>query len=431
MKSYQEAVDYLFKRLPMFQRSGGAAYKSGLGNAWALSEALGAPQNKFKSIHIAGTNGKGSTSHILAACLQSLGLKVGLYTSPHLRSFTERMRINGQPISQDKVLTYVNHFQPIIEQMDASFFEVTTFMAFQYFADEQVDIAVVETGMGGRLDTTNVIDPLACIITNIGSDHAQFLGDTPQKIAREKAGIIKPSRPVYIGKLQEETVDVFRSTAEIKNAPIKWAQDCITIDGNSDCWELTTDRLKFKFTPDLKGPHQLENYRSALSLLCSEPIFTPMNLERLKHGLENVAVLSGLRGRWQKLGSHPTIIADTGHNEEAIKLNMAHLPKAEIKHFVLGFVTDKDVKKMIALFPREGAWFYFCTPQVPRGMSISQIADITAELKLNASFHPSVTDAYLTAKSKANTQDLIYVGGSTFVVAEIDEINDANVALSY
>jgi dihydrofolate synthase / folylpolyglutamate synthase len=431
--TYQETLDYLFNSLPMFQRVGASAYKSDLSNTIALCLHLGNPERKFKSIHVAGTNGKGSTSHTLAAIFQSAGYKTGLYTSPHLKSFTERIRIDGEEITEDSVVRFVAENKDCLDDLKPSFFEMTVGMAFWYFAKQKVDIAVIEVGMGGRLDSTNVITPELSIITNIGYDHMQFLGNTLPEIAGEKAGIIKPQIPVIISQTQDETTAVFLDKARQMNAPIVFAEESYGVKrlrdkrsgdqilaefevsgrGKSEIFEfgLLGNYQKYNLPGILKAVDQLRNQGWKLSE------------EAVKIGLAEVVVLTGLKGRWQILGENPTIIADTGHNESGICEILVQLETYNYDKLwmVIGMVQDKDISKILALLPKD-ANYIFCNAQIPRAMPAAQLAEKAFSFGLKGQIIPNVNDALNFARKNAGSDDLIFVGGSTFVVAEIDEL---------
>ncbi|WP_435577598.1 bifunctional folylpolyglutamate synthase/dihydrofolate synthase [Gilvibacter sp.] len=389
----------------MYQRVGGAAYKIDLSNTRALCEHLGSPEQGFRSIHVAGTNGKGSCSHMLASVLMAAGYKVGLYTSPHLKDFRERIRINGEPIGKQAVVQFVAAHKAFFEQQQLSFFEMTVGMAFKYFKEEQVDIAVVEVGLGGRLDSTNVITPEVGIITNIGFDHMQFLGNTLASIAAEKAGIIKPGIPVVIGETTPETKKVFKTAAQDVGAPIFYAEDQPFSD----------------YTLDLKGDYQKQNSRTvllALEQLKKRGFNVPD--AAIKMGLSQVIKTTGLLGRWQQLGASPTIIADTAHNKEGLTIVLNQLKNSSYDqlHLVLGFVSDKKVADLVAMFP-ENARYYFCQAKIPRAMDAQELRTIFQAQERNGKVYSSVGRALGAAKRRASKTDLIYVGGSTFTVAEV------------
>ena len=403
--NYSETTQWLFSQLPLYQNVGKSAYKADLSQTLKLAKKLNYPEHKFKSIHVGGTNGKGSTAHMLASVLQEAGYKVGLYTSPHLKDYRERIRINGAMISENFVVDFVATHKSFFESNSLSFFEMSVGMAFAYFADEQVDIAVVEVGLGGRLDSTNILNPEVSVITNIGLDHTQFLGTTLEAIAGEKAGIIKPNTPIVIGETQLETEVVFRTKATKEQAPIYFADQ----------------RIETTPPTSLKGAYQIHNVRTVLQtieILHSGSFTIPT--KAMQQGLLKVTENTGLRGRWEVLGSFPTIICDTAHNREGLRLVFKQLlaEKFQRLHVVVGMVNDKDIPSLLELFPKE-AQYYFCKPNVPRGLEASQLAQIFTEHGFEGSIHPSVKDALKAAKQSASHDDLIYVGGSTFVVAEI------------
>ena len=386
---YRSALDYLYTSLPMFQRVGAAAYKADLVNTIKLCDALNNPQHKFKSIHIAGTNGKGSSSHMIAAILQSAGYKTGLYTSPHLKEFTERIKIDGAEIDQEYVVDFVNRIRPEIEKVQPSFFEITVAMAFDYFALHKVDFAVIETGLGGRLDSTNVIMPLVSLITNIGYDHMELLGDTLPKIATEKAGIIKPGVPVIISERQVEVETVFLTKAT-----------------------------------ELKGDYQRKNITGVLKTIdVLKDQGYKITDQHSKDGIENVIRLTGLKGRWQKLGESPLIICDTGHNAEGLVEVVQQIRSQKYKKlfFVLGMVGDKDISKALKLLPKE-AYYIFCRASIPRALDAHILSEKAKVEGLNGEVIPNVNQAIAFAKSKAEKVDFIFIGGSTFVVGEIENL---------
>lgn len=419
---YSSAIDWLFRQLPMFSRVGAAAYKPGLDTSLALDDFFGHPHRKFKNIHVGGTNGKGSVSHTLAAILQAQGYKVGLYTSPHLVDFRERIRVNGEMIPKEAVVEFVNRFRSCGYEGHPSFFELTMMMAFDWFAKAEVDYAVIEVGMGGRLDSTNIITPIGCVITNISKDHTQFLGDTLEKIAGEKAGIIKKGIPVVIGEAEGAVKEVFASKAGEVGAPIAFAEESGLLTDVSDL-----NRVKGAdgsiYCYDLKGDYQRKNIRtvfSAVEMLRSAGV--KISPEALKEGVENVSRLTGLAGRWMQLQEDPLVIADTGHNEAGLKYNMNQLsqllPRGARLHMVVGFVNDKDVDHILPLFPAD-ALYYVTQAQIPRAMPAEVLAGKCAGQGFALRLFPQVSDAYKAALEAAAPQDIIYVGGSTFVVADL------------
>ncbi|MBX2960280.1 MAG: bifunctional folylpolyglutamate synthase/dihydrofolate synthase [Flavobacteriales bacterium] len=402
--NYQQTLDYLFSQLPMFQRVGASAYKADLNNTIELCKLLHHPEKNFKSIHIAGTNGKGSTSHMLASILQEAGYKVGLYTSPHLKDFRERIKINGEMISEQEVVDFVIKHQSEFEQINLSFFEWTVGLAFDYFSKKQVDIAVIETGLGGRLDSTNVITPLVSVITNIGKDHTQFLGETLAKIASEKAGIIKENIPIIIGETQQETQQVFIDKALEKSAKIFFADKIITTNYESD----------------LKGIYQEKNKKTVLAAI-QQLMINGFSIaeENIKNGLLNVVKNTGLLGRWQILSENPLTICDTGHNEAGIKevLKQISLTKHNHLHFVFGAVNDKEIDSILSMLPKN-ATYYFCQAKIPRALDVNVLYTKAKEFELKGNPYDSVENAIKQAKANASANDFVFVGGSTFVVAE-------------
>ena len=403
--NYLETTNWLFSQLPLYQNVGKSAYKADLNKTLGLAKHLRNPENKFKSIHVGGTNGKGSTAHMLASVLQEASYKVGLYTSPHLKDFRERIRINGAVISENFVVDFVATNKSFFESNSLSFFEMSVCMAFDYFAQEQVDIAIIEVGLGGRLDSTNIIKPKVSVITNIGLDHTQFLGTKLEDIAREKAGIIKPDTPIVIGETQLETEIVFIDKATKEKSPLYFADQLIN--------EI--------YSTDLKGDYQMRNVRTVLQTIdvLNKAEFT-ISKEVVQRGLLKVSENTGLRGRWEVLGSSPKIICDTAHNREGLKLVFKQLLEEEFEklHLVLGMVNDKDIYSLLKLFP-VSAHYYFCKPNVTRGLGASQLADIFTENGFKGSIYSSVKNALNAAKKSASKGDIIYIGGSTFVVAEI------------
>lgn len=389
----------------MFQRVGKQAFKKDLSNTLKLAEHLEHPENKFKSIHVAGTNGKGSVSHMLASIFQSAGYKTGLYTSPHLRDFRERIRINGKMIPQEKVISFVEENQTFLGINRLSFFEMSVGMAFDYFANEKVDIAIIEVGMGGRLDSTNIIHPELSVITNIGLDHTAYLGDNLTEIAGEKAGIIKQAVPVVIGERHKKTVEVFKETAARMNAEILFAQD-------------------FKqpnYHTDLKGSYQKKNLRTVNTCLkVLKNLGWKLHEEAIINGLGNVKLLTGLQGRWDVIREKPKVICDTAHNAEGLKLVLKQLKKEKYfhLHFVLGVVNDKDLSKILPLFP-ENASYYFAKPDVPRGLEAEALEAEAKNAGLEGKSYSSVREAFLAAEENALDEDLIFIGGSNFTVAEL------------
>ncbi|MBT8304062.1 MAG: bifunctional folylpolyglutamate synthase/dihydrofolate synthase [Bacteroidia bacterium] len=403
--TYSDTISWMFSQLPMYQRQGKSAYKTDLTNTLKLAKHLNHPEKKFKSIHVAGTNGKGSTSHMLASILQESGYKVGLYTSPHLKDFRERIKINGKKISKQFVMGFVRRNESYLKAHSLSFFEMTVGMAFDYFANKKVDIGIIEVGLGGRLDSTNIILPEVSVITNIGLDHTQFLGDSIEKIAFEKAGIIKDNIPVVIGETQKQTTEIFKKTAKKKKSVIHWAdQEVVEI--------LNTD---------LKGTYQAKNIKTVLCTIneIRKKGFAIID-KNIRHGLINVVQNTGLLGRWQVIQERPKIICDMAHNKEGLRYTIAQLQAEtyEKLHVVIGFVNDKDIESLVDLFPRN-ADYYFCRPNIQRGMDAKKLCAVFNDKGYEGTVHDSVELAMKKAKEMANENDVIYVGGSTFVVAEV------------
>lgn len=389
----------------MYQRQGSTAFKKDLTNIRAFSDRLGRPELRFESVHVAGTNGKGSVSHMIASVLQAAGYKTGLYTSPHLKDFRERIRVNGKPISREAVVQFIDLHKAFLERQKLSFFELTVGMAFDHFAREQVDIAIIEVGLGGRLDSTNIVTPLVSVITNIGYDHMQFLGNSLPEIAAEKGGIIKPKVPVVIGETQEEVAHVFQDLARERQAAVYFA-----------------DQLSFKkYESDLKGAYQVKNMITVQQTI---RLLNDMNFkiedDDLREGLKNVTKNTGLKGRWQVLQSHPKTICDTAHNKEGLQMVMNQLKQESYKklHVVLGVVNDKDLDSVLGYFPKEAA-YYFCRPDIPRGLDATTLMQKANDFDLKGKAYKSVEEAYAAAVQKADKEDLIFAGGSTFVVAEL------------
>jgi dihydrofolate synthase/folylpolyglutamate synthase len=429
--NYQQTIDYLYQHLPMFSRIGAIAYKKDLHNTIALCNALDNPQTKFKTIHIAGTNGKGSTSHMLAAVLQQAGYKTGLYTSPHLKDFRERIKINGQMISKDFVVEFVANTKNLSETIEPSFFELTVAMAFDYFAKQQVDIAIIETGLGGRLDSTNIITPLLSVITNIGYDHMNILGNTLTEIATEKAGITKPNIPVVIGEYLTETKNIFINTATTCNAPIYFVQDeyvVSNIKATAKALHCSVTNIKHaiteNFTLDLNGLYQTKNL---CTVLCSLGIimqqgFTIKN-EDEKIALANTKKITGLHGRWDVIAQHPTIVLDVAHNEDGMQQVINQLKDDSYTqvnfHFVVGMVKDKEVSKVLSLLPTS-ANYYFTNAHIPRAMPAIELQNKAAEFNLKGNCFDDVNKAISAAKQNALATDIIIVCGSVFLVGEVN-----------
>ena len=404
--TYHETLDYLYQQLPMYQRIGKAAYKADLQSTIDLMKLLDAPEKGFKSIHVAGTNGKGSTSHLVASIFQEAGYKTGLYTSPHLIDFRERIKINGEMIPEERVTQFVESKKAAFSEMDLSFFEWSVGLAFDYFRSESVDIAIVEVGMGGRLDSTNVLTPELSIITNIGSDHSQYLGDTVGKIAQEKAGIIKKNVPVVIGRSQRETEGIFRKISLHQDAPIIFADHHFPDE--------------FPRSP-LKGNYQKENFQTTL-VAAQHLKQQGWNLteEHISNGFENVVKNTNLRGRWETLQESPKVICDVAHNVEGLTIIMDQLqamPRHEL-HLVLGFVNDKNVSDILTLIPKD-AILYLCEPSIPRALRIDKLVQLASDCDLKHTSYNDVASAVDAAQSASIAQDVIFVGGSTFVVADL------------
>ncbi|ALJ06135.1 tetrahydrofolate synthase [Pseudalgibacter alginicilyticus] len=403
--TYQETVNWMFSQLPMYQRDGSSAFKKDLTNTLKLTEHLNFPERNFKSVHVAGTNGKGSTSHMLASVLQEAGYKVGLYTSPHLKDFRERIKINGTDVSEAFVVDFIKHNKFFLEANTLSFFEMTVGMAFDYFSKEKVDIAIVEVGLGGRLDSTNIITPEVSVITNIGFDHIQFLGNTLEAIAFEKGGIIKSNIPVVIGETQDETKSVFETLADKHYSEIIFADT----------------KIKKEYKSDLIGSYQLKNTKTVvqtIKILRNKGF--EISEDNLVNGLLQVVKNTNLKGRWQTLHENPKVICDTGHNREGLSYVMNQLLNEVFDnlHIVFGVVNDKDLSRIVDLLPKNAS-YYFCKPNISRGLDAELLKDYFNSLGLKGDSYNSVNEAYKTALLSANTNDFIFVGGSTFVVAEI------------
>lgn len=426
---YQQTLDFLYGQLPMFQRVGAAALKFNLDNIIKLMAALGNPHLKVKTIHVAGTNGKGSSSHMLASVLQEAGYKTGLHTSPHLKSFTERIRINGQEIEQEAVVSFVRTTMPLIEQIKPSFFEITFAMAMHYFAEVKVDIAIIEVGMGGRLDSTNIIHPQICLITNISMDHQQFLGNTLAEIAGEKAGIMKDGVPTVIAQTQPEIKHVFEEKAQSLGITLRFADSLYHLEHAADNRINVVKKdegIKYEgLQLDLKGQYQFANLIGVLAVL--EELHTVgygnINDVAVAQGLANVVKNTGLKGRWQVMKAKPMVIADTGHNLAGVENNMHHLASLEFNklHIVWGMVQDKDPHGVLKLLPKTAS-YYFVQATVPRAMDAHKLKKLAATKGLIGEVYESVNAGYNDAVNKAAEEDLIFVGGSTFVVAELDDL---------
>lgn len=429
--TYEQTIAYLYEKLPVFHRIGKVAFKADLNNTIALCEHLDNPHQKFKSIHVAGTNGKGSTSHFLAAIFQSAGYKTGLYTSPHLKSFTERIRINGEPIPESEVVEFVESNQNFIETLAPSFFELSVGMAFDYFAKEEVDIAIIEVGLGGRLDSTNIITPILSVITNISFDHTDILGDTLPKIAFEKAGIIKQQIPVVISERNSETSTVFIDKAKAENAPIYFASDEYKVNAfelNENSIDLEIIRIQDKcllnINSQLMGNYQSKNIMGVLKAIdLVVQMGYLINADSIENGFAKVIDLTDLKGRWQTLSKYPTVLCDTAHNVGGIAQVLENLEKVNYNKLwmILGFVSDKDISTILNLLPK-AANYIFCQADIPRALSADDLLKKAQNYNLEGIAITDVNIAIDYAKSMANLDDFIYVGGSTFVVAEINNL---------
>ena len=407
--NYQETTEYLFNSTPVFEKIGAKAYKPGLQTTHELDEHFGHPHRHYKTIHIAGTNGKGSCSHTIAAILQSQGYKVGLYTSPHLVDFRERIRVNGECLPEQYVIDFVEENRAFFEPLHPSFFELTTAMAFKYFAEQKVDYAVIEVGLGGRLDCTNIITPVLSVITNISFDHTQFLGNTLAEIAGEKAGIIKPDVPVVIGEYIEETRPVFEKVAGERHSPILFAQD---------------EDTAMEVDMELKGSYQERNRKTILAALNVLRQTMTISDEAIRNGFGHVCELTGLRGRWEKLGEAPLVICDTGHNLAGWKYLATQINDvdAQVKHIVFGMVDDKDVEHVLQLLRdklKNGVKFYWTQPSTKRAIPVEKLRDTALKYNLHGEMYHSVKEAYMTAKANAKNDDFVFVGGSSYVVADL------------
>ena len=421
--TYDETVTYLFNCAPPFQQVGGAAYKEGLSTTIALDNHLGNPHRKFRTIHVAGTNGKGSTSHTLAAILQESGYKVGLYTSPHLIDFRERMRVNGTPASKEYVTDFVERHRAFFEPLQPSFFELTTAMAFNYFAEQNVDVAIIEVGLGGRLDCTNIITPELCIITNISPDHTQFLGNTLQEIASEKAGIIKNGIPVVIGETTTETKEVFARKAKESNAPIIFAEEeaLLTAAIPMENGYRYSSTIFGDFCGELGGDYQQKNTNtllSAINILCNSGF--AITEESLRKGFTNVCKLTGLMGRWQKMQDNPRVVCDAGHNIGGIKYITEQLARVDCRELriVFGMVNDKDITIVLKMMPKN-AEYYFTQASIKRAMPADDLKNMAERFGLMGNSHPNVKEALEAALSDSSDDDFIFVGGSCFIVADL------------
>lgn len=404
--NYKETLDWMFNKLPLYQTQGATAYRKDITNTVMLAKHLGNPEQQLKCIHVAGTNGKGSTSHLLASVLQEAGYKVGLYTSPHLKDYRERILINGKPISETYVCEFINKNKSFFEANELSFFEMSVGLAFEYFVKEKTDINIIEVGMGGRLDSTNIITPLISVITNIGLDHTQFLGNTLEAIAFEKAGIIKPKIPVVVGEYVTETKPVFLNKATETNSEIYFASELI----------------HETYPSELLGDYQIHNKKTVLQTIkvLQEKQLLSVDEEAIKRGFLNVVKNTHVQGRWQQLGENPKVICDTAHNAHGLSIVLNQLKKEQFEklHIVIGVVNDKNLEDILPLFPKN-AIYYFCRPNIPRGLDAEILKTKATEFGLIGEIYNSVSIAYQKAKENVSPKDFIYIGGSTFVVAEI------------
>ncbi len=432
--NFQETVQYLYTSLPVFQHSGGAAYKPGLQTISELDVIMGSPHNRYATIHIAGTNGKGSVSHMLAAALQQSGYKTGLFTSPHLIDFRERIKVNGEMITESYVVEFVERYKSTFEKIQPSFFEVTTAMAFEYFAYNQVDIAIIETGMGGRLDATNIITPVMSIITNVSFDHTQFLGKQLTDIAFEKAGIIKTHVPVVIGETLPESKPVFQAKAKELNCPITFADEEIVVtqtgQNNEGQWmDIRQHGKTISVLTDLRGTYQRANIVTVLAALECLHHYSKFNVpeECMIAALSKTSQITGLRGRWQMLNTNPYTVCDTGHNPAGLSWVVQQISKSQYRklHMVIGFVKDKDISEILQLLPQD-ATYYFTKASIERSLDESTLADEAKKYKLYGQSYPTVAEAMHAAFSVANPDDMIFIGGSTFVVADCLQANRLN-----
>lgn len=427
--NYQETIDYLLSYLPMFQRIGAAAYKADIYNTVELMKALGNPEKKFKSIHVAGTNGKGSSSHLIASILREKGLKVGLHTSPHLKDFRERIKIDNQMCEEDFVVKFVEDNKELIERIKPSFFETAVAMAFTYFAQENVDVAIIEVGMGGRLDSTNIINPFACLITNISFDHTQFLGNSLEKIAEEKAGIIKQNTPVVISQTQKETQNVFSAKADEKNSPICFADSYLSCENvnhsqgllKMDIYKNGVERIK-NLQSSLSGYYQQKNILGVVALIDTLNQYHNFNIsdEEIKQGIENLSSNFPIAGRWQTLCNKPLTICDTGHNEDGLKYVIEQIKNTphEKLRFVLAMVNDKDVNKVLSMLDKD-AEYYLSQAKIPRALPVDELAEKAQQAGLSFTKYATISQALAQAQQDSEENDLVFVGGSTFTVAEV------------
>ncbi len=425
MMNYNEVINFMYNSLPMYQRQGKAAYKADLKNTVLLDEYFKQPHKYFKSIHIAGTNGKGSVAHILASVFRESGYKTGLYTSPHLIDYRERIKINGKKISKNFVCDFINSNYEIIKKIKPSFFEMSVALAFEYFKQQKVDVAIIEVGMGGRLDSTNIITPLLSVITNIGLDHTYFLGDNLEKIAQEKAGIIKSNIPVIIGETNEITKKVFIKSASEKKSEILFADKKINLkyNGNMMYCQYKPDKSDYKCKPDLKGKYQEKNFRTALlALIKLKTIFGKITNSSVVKGFENVIKNTDFRGRWETISTKPLVICDTAHNKEGLEIVIKQIKELKYSklHIVMGFVNDKNIRDILQVFP-ENAIYYFTQANIPRALKSEILKNEAEKFNLKGNSFANIEEAYNTAKTNLKKNDMIFVGGSTFVVGEFLE----------
>lgn len=425
--NYSEVLEFMYNSLPMYQRQGKAAYKANLNNTLAFDEYLNYPHKKFKSIHIAGTNGKGSVAHIISSVLQETHYKIGLYTSPHLYDYRERIKVDGKKVSKEYVKDFINKNINFIKKIKPSFFEMTVALAFKYFEDENVDIAVIEVGMGGRLDSTNIINPLVSVITNIGLDHTAFLGDSIDKIALEKAGIIKANTPVVIGEYNSITKDIFLKTAQKQESNIYFADEMVKVsnkvDKNIELHDLE-DSASILFNPGLKGDYQQKNYCTAFSTIkLIQKAGIDIKKEQIVNGFENIVKNNELKGRWEICGTNPDIICDTAHNKEGLRHVISQFKNASYKklHIIIGFVNDKNIEDCLSLLPTE-AVYYFTKANIPRSLSEMELKGKAKKHKLVGSDYASIDLAYKTAIANADDKDGVLITGSTFIVGEYLEL---------
>jgi dihydrofolate synthase/folylpolyglutamate synthase len=423
--TYEETIKYIFEALPMYQRIGSAAYKADLENAYELDKLSGYPHRAFSTIHIAGTNGKGSVSHMLASIYQKAGYKTGLYTSPHLLDYRERIKINGEPISKDFIIKYIQRNQCFFEIIKPSFFEMSVFMALCYFKTQKVDVAIIETGLGGRLDTTNIITPLASIITNIGYDHTQFLGSSLKQIAKEKAGIIKPGIPAIIGEYNDVTSKVFFARANLMESPLYFADQEYFYEyttrniGSSNIHRFSVNGNSLEVETDMLGMYQQKNIITCLQTLDVLKDRLPLKDEHVREGLLHVKTGTGLLGRWQEISYNPLTICDIAHNKEGLSEITRQLQNTPFRklHMLIGFVDDKDIESILEILPKN-ADYYFSRSTIPRSADPNEVADKAMQFDMHGKTYQSVEHAYHEILQNSEPEDLIYIGGSTFVVAD-------------